>query len=67
MNIPGELKKGNRTYIYQERINNNMCLYKEKEFGWNECFLIQDLIKIQDIKKKNKEEESKFMEDDRNE
>lgn len=67
MNIPGEFKKGNRTYIYQERINNRVILYKEKTYGWNECFLIQDLIKIKDIKKKKKAEESKFMEDDRNE
>lgn len=51
MNIPAEYKKGGRTYIYQEQVNEYQCRYKEKKFGWTECFLIQDLIKIKDIKK----------------
>jgi len=54
LKIPGEIKRNGRTYIYQERVNENYCRYKEKRFGWNECFLIQDLIKIKNAKTKGK-------------
>ena len=37
--IPAEFQKENHTYVYQERINNRVVLYKEKNFRWNECFL----------------------------
>lgn len=44
MNIPKKINKENRTYIFVQRINNRMCLYKEEKTGFKECFLIDDLI-----------------------
>ncbi len=43
MKIPKTINKNNREYIFEKQINNNVFLYKEKIYGYKECFTKFDL------------------------
>lgn len=52
--VPSKIKKGNRVYIYKERINDRVYLYEEEKTKFKECFLLQDLVKIENKKVEQK-------------
>lgn len=45
--VPSKIKRGNRVYIYKEQINDRVYLYEEEKTKFKECFLLQDLVKIE--------------------
>lgn len=53
MNIPEKIVKGRYTYKYLKKVNDRLYLYEEEKYGWKECFLITDLIQMEDMKEKN--------------
>lgn len=52
--VPSKIKRGNRVYIYRERINDRVYLYEEEKTKFKECFLLQDLVKIENKKVEQK-------------
>lgn len=44
--VPSRLKKGEHVYRYKEQINDSIYLYEEEKLKYKECFLLQDLVKI---------------------
>lgn len=52
--VPSKIKRGNRVYIYKERINDRVYLYEEEKTKFKECFLLQDLVKIENKKVEQK-------------
>ena len=52
--VPSKIKRGNRVYIYRERINDKVYLYEEEKTKFKECFLLQDLVKIENKKVEQK-------------
>lgn len=52
--VPSKIKRGNREYIYKERINDRVYLYEEEKTKFKECFLLQDLVKIENKKVEQK-------------
>lgn len=49
MKIPKIVKKNKHEYIFVKQINNNVFLYKNEEYGYNECFTRFDLGMIKEI------------------
>lgn len=43
MKIPKIISKNNHEYIFVKQYNDNLFLYKEMLYGWNECFTKFDL------------------------
>lgn len=52
--VPSKIKRGNRVYIYKEQINDRVYLYEEEKTKFKECFLLQDLVKIENKKVEKK-------------
>mgnify|MGYP005880035259 CR=1 len=49
MKIPKIISKNNHEYILLKQINNNMFLYKDMLYGYNECFTKFDLGLVKEI------------------
>lgn len=58
--VPAKIKRNNRVYIYKEQINDKVYLYEEEKTKFKECFLLQDLVKIN-----NKEQPEKYKKGER--
>ena len=52
--VPSKIKRNNREYIYKEQINDKVYLYEEEKTKYKECFLLQDLVKIENKKVEQK-------------
>lgn len=52
--VPSKIKRNNRVYIYKEQINDRVYLYEEEKTKFKECFLLQDLVKIENKKTEQK-------------
>lgn len=57
MKIPKIIIKNNKKYIFVEKCNEKLYLYKEMEIGYKECFTAYDLGMI---KKKIEEKKRKY-------
>lgn len=49
MEIPKIITRGNREYIFVQKCNNKVYLYKEKVTGYKETFTLYDLGLIQPV------------------
>lgn len=52
--VASKIKRNNRVYIYKEQINDKVYLYEEEKTKFKECFLLQDLVKIENKKVEQK-------------
>lgn len=49
MKIPKIIKKNKCKYIFIKQINENVFLYQNQEYGYNECFTKFDLGMVKEI------------------
>jgi hypothetical protein len=49
MKIPKIISKNKHKYIFVKQINKNIFLYKDMQYGYNECFTRFDLGMVKEI------------------
>lgn len=56
MGVPKIFSKNNHEYIFVKQVNKTMFLYKDRLYGYNECFKKFDLGMVKEVVKPPKTE-----------